>query len=130
MDRHIDGLSSRPTFDCHGRERVAAVGSDGEFRRQPLRNEYGLLAVCVLPEGADQRHCLRLMGQRQERGGHEEPGGQTARREGADAHTSRLPRFGSLARGLVASGVSTRVTLSAWVHSERPSASVRKTLLF
>ena len=43
------------------------------------------------------------------------------RREGPDAHTSRPPRFGSLARSIRSSGVNTRVNLFAWLHTERPS---------
>ena len=74
---------------------------------------------------------LGLQRQGQERGdGHEEPGRQAARREAPAAQTPRPPRVGARARGLIASDINTRVTLSTWLHAEQSSMSAKKYLLF
>ena len=74
---------------------------------------------------------LGLQGQGKERGeGHEEPDSGARCREGPAVPTPRPPRGAVLSSGLMASGVTTCVTRSVWVHTERSSVPVRKPLLF
>ena len=120
-----------PDLNC--RERIAAlivagpellcleVARDSRCRVGPTAPE---ASGCGALTGVGDEGGLLGLGlkrQGQERGdGHEEPGRQAARREAPAAQTPRPPRVGARARGLIASDINTRVTLFAWLHTQRP----------